>query len=299
MDTPIDHRQYLAALDPKTRVYLTQRSDVAGLWHLAGHLGLILGLGALIALGVPGWPLLMLPQGILIAFLFTLQHECTHKTPFETPWLNEAVGHGAGFLIFQPFLWFRAFHFAHHRHTNDPEHDPELAEPKPKTWRALVWHLGALNYWRDKFRLLALLATNNVADPFVAAARRPQVAREARIMVSGYGAALWLGLIWPELFFVWILPLAFGFPVLRLYLLAEHGGCDHVDDMFRNTRTVFTNSVVRFVGWNMPYHTEHHIYPGVPFHRLPELHRDMDAYLKVTALGYRSFARDYAKSLEG
>ena len=241
----------------------------------------------------------MLPQSVAIAFLFTLQHECTHKTPFRTPWLNEAVGHGAGFLILQPFHWFRAFHFAHHRHTNIPGRDPELEEPKPETWRALLWHLVSLDYWRDKLRLLALHAAGNVADPFVRVSDRPRVVREARMMVSGYGAALCLCLIFPGLFFAWFVPLVFGFPVLRLYLLAEHGRCAHVDDMFRSTRTVFTNGVVRFLGWNMPYHVEHHTHPGVPFHRLPAFHQDIRAHLRVTSRGYRAFTRGYVAEFEG
>ena len=32
------------------------------------------------------------------------------------------------------------------------------------------------------------------------------------------------------------------------------------------------NPVSRFVYWNMNYHVEHHMYPMVPFHRLPDLH---------------------------
>ena len=29
---------------------------------------------------------------------------------------------------------------------------------------------------------------------------------------------------------------------------------------------------MRGLNWNMTYHTAHHTFPGVPFHRLPELH---------------------------
>lgn len=30
--------------------------------------------------------------------------------------------------------------------------------------------------------------------------------------------------------------------------------------------------VLRFLYWNMNYHLEHHLYPTVPYHRLPDLH---------------------------
>jgi fatty acid desaturase len=82
-------------------------------------------------------------------------------------------------------------------------------------------------------------------------------------------------------------------PFLRLYLLAEHGDCPQVANMLENTRTTFTNRVVRFVAWNMPYHAEHHCYPAVPFHNLPALHDIAREQLQVTAPGYVAFSRDY------
>ena len=71
----MDHRDIIASLTPEQRDRLTEKSDARGLAHLAVHWGLIILLGALIALKVPYWWVLMLPQGILIVFLFTLLHE--------------------------------------------------------------------------------------------------------------------------------------------------------------------------------------------------------------------------------
>ena len=99
--------------------------------------------------------------------------------------------------------------------------------------------------------------------------------------------ALWL----------WIIPILLGQPVLRLFLLAEHGRCPAVANMFQNTRTTFTTRVVRFLSWNMSYHAEHHILPSVPFHRLPDLHRETARHLEVTAPGYVAFSRDYVDHL--
>ncbi|WP_246694633.1 fatty acid desaturase, partial [Mesorhizobium sp. M2D.F.Ca.ET.147.01.1.1] len=68
-------------------------------------------------------------------------------------------------------------------------------------------------------------------------------------------------------------PALLGQPFLRLYLMAEHGRCPLVANMLENTRTTLTNWFVHKLAWNMPYHAEHHAYPGVPFHQLPEFHR--------------------------
>lgn len=84
----------------------------------------------------------------------------------------------------------------------------------------------------------------------------------------------------------WIVPALLGQPFLRLFLLAEHTDCPHVENMFENTRTTLTTRLVRLVAWNMPYHAEHHALPTVPFHKLPDLHEAVRKHLKRTADGY-------------
>jgi fatty acid desaturase len=116
---------------------------------------------------------------------------------------------------------------------------------------------------------------------------------EARAMLGLYGLAALSLLASPVLLWVWVVPALLGQPALRLYLLAEHGDCPRVADMLANTRTTFTTGLVRFLAWNMPYHTEHHVFPSVPFHRLPALHAHLRAHLKVTAPGYAAFTRAY------
>ncbi|MFZ8942995.1 MAG: hypothetical protein ACO2ZK_13690, partial [Gemmobacter sp.] len=96
-------------LDPELRARLMQRRDGPGLRALALHAGAIGLTGWAIAAGVPGWPLLLPVQGVLIVFLFTLEHECTHRTPFAQGWLCEGAGRVAGFLLLLPFVWFRYF----------------------------------------------------------------------------------------------------------------------------------------------------------------------------------------------
>lgn len=288
-----DHRAFLASVPADLREAMTERRDAPGLWHLAGHLGLILGTGVLIAGGVPGWGLLLPVQGVLIVFLFTLEHEATHRTPFRSAWLNDWVGRVCGLLLVLPFEWFRAFHMAHHRWTNLPGKDPELAGPKPATRRAWVWHVSGLPYWIAEVRLLARLVSGRVDDGFVAEGAKARVVAEARGMAAVYLLA-GLSLIWTDLLlWIWLVPVLLGQPVLRLYLLAEHGDCPEVANMFENTRTTFTTRAMRWLAWNMPYHVEHHVWPTVPFHRLPALHGMMREELKVTAEGYAAFTRDY------
>ncbi|MDU8929800.1 fatty acid desaturase [Alisedimentitalea sp. MJ-SS2] len=292
------HDELLKSLPPDTRASLHEMSDAAGLQHLAGHLSGLAVTGAWIGTGAPLWWLALPLHGALLVFLFTLQHECTHKTPFASRPLNESVGHITGFVILQPFLWFRYFHLAHHRHTNDPDNDPELtAGAKPATRRAYLWHVSGLPVWSWLGRQMFENAFGTPQSPYLPARVLPRLRREARFMLAGYGLIL---LIAPgPAFWLWILPMMLGQPLLRLYLLAEHGRCPHVANMLENSRTTYTTRAIRFIAWNMPYHIEHHSAPNVPFHHLPELHRHMRDHLISTSQGYVAFTRDYVSTLEG
>jgi len=281
-----------ADLDPATRAALTARAWGPGLVHLAGHLGAIAATSAVIVLQPPLWWLALPVQGVLVVFLFTLQHECTHRTPFASDRLCDGLGHATGALLLNPFLWFRAFHFAHHRHTNRPG-DPELDGPPVATRRRWLWHVSGLPHWRAQAALLLRLARGRERPPWLPAATRPRAEREARVLLGLYTLAA-ASLVWsPLVLWLWIVPVVLGQPALRLYLLAEHGDCPRVADMLENTRTTFTSRAVRWLAWNMPYHAEHHLAPQVPFHRLPALHALIRDRLRVTAPGYAAFTRAY------
>lgn len=299
MSDAIDHRAIIAGLSAEQRAALTGRRNGPALLRLTVHGGAILALGALILAGVPFWPLLLLPQGILIVFLFTLLHECVHETAFATPWLNRAVAATAGFLVMVPATWFRYFHFAHHRHTHDPDNDPELMSPKPETLRQYAKYLSGIPLWSGMGKTILLNAARPSNEPYVPEKGRPKIHAEARVTLFLYGglagASIALGsdaLIW-----TWVVPALAGQPFLRAYLLAEHARCPHVANMLENTRTTFTTALVRFVAWNMPYHAEHHAYPAVPFHRLPQFHEVVRQHLRTTERGYGRFHRRFVEGL--
>jgi fatty acid desaturase len=295
----IDHRAFIANLEPALRRSLIERSDGPGLLRAGFHLGTILILGTMISLRVPFWYALLPVQGILIAFLFTTLHECTHETAFKSSFLNTVISSLSGFLILIPPAWFRFFHFAHHRHTHDPARDPELQTPKPSSLIGYVKHVSGLPLWIAEIRTLLRNAMGRSADDFVPEKARTRVIFEARVMLAFYvliaaGSVFWQS---PLLIWTWIIPALLGQPFLRFYLLAEHTNCPHVENMFENTRTTFTTKLVRLVAWNMPFHAEHHALPTVPFHKLPELHEAVREHLKTTADGYARFNGELVSNL--
>ncbi|MFD2738754.1 fatty acid desaturase [Sulfitobacter aestuarii] len=293
------HLEFIAGLDPARRAALQVRSDRKGLAHLAGHLGLLVSLAALIIAQVPFWPLLMLPYGVALVFLFTLSHECTHATPFASKRLNEVIGHALALPLLLPFTWFRYFHLAHHKFTNDPARDPEIADqPRPQTWRDYLIYLSGWGYWRGNAGLIWDHARGRVSAPYLPPRQHGAMIREARLLLALYALIALSLLFTPLALWLWIVPALVGQPFLRAYLLAEHGHCPPVADMLENTRTTLTNRIVRFLAWNMPYHAEHHALPMVPFHALPRLHAEIETHLKSVSNGYGEFSRDYVAGLK-
>ena len=296
----MNHQGFLSDLSKERRKNLTQRLDRPALAHLALHGGLIFVFGLAIYLGLPGWQLLLIPQGILIVFLFTLLHESVHQTLFRTPWLNGVAARVSGFLLFLPSTWFKYFHLAHHRFTQIPGKDPELAIEKPKTRLGFVKYISGIPTWFGHFKTLLHNATGDCNADFLPKKADPSIVSESRLLILSYTLMFSGALLFGStaLFWIWILPVFLGQPFLRLFLLAEHGLCPTVANVSDNTRTTFTNQMVRLIAWNMSYHTEHHTYPSVPFHKLPELHKIMQPELMHTEPSYTSFMGKYTAQLK-
>jgi fatty acid desaturase len=76
-----------------------------------------------------------------------------------------------------------------------------------------------------------------------------------------------------------------------MFGLTQHAGlAEDVLDHRLNSRTVLMNPVFRFIYWNMNYHVEHHMFPMVPYHAVPQLHEEMKAFCPTP---YRSTIEAY------
>ena len=295
----VNHQQFLQSLSNEERRKLTAKTNSHAAFRLVFLVMLQVALATWVLQGWTAWQLFLLPLGILNISLFHLMHECIHWTAFRTRFLNRLISAYCGFVLFLPASWFRFFHVAHHRHTQDLMHDPELLTAKPASRLAWVIHISGLNIWLDSARLLLAGVQGKVEGDFIPDDQRAAVVKETRSMMVTYGLLFLLSVMLKSsvLLWIWLLPNLLGQPFLRLYLLAEHGNCALSDNMFENTRTVFTHPLLRWFTWNMPYHTEHHAYAAVPFHRLPLLHAKMRGKLVNTSEGYFVFNSRYFKKL--
>ena len=289
------------ALGPEEIARLTRRSDARGIAQLAGHLAALALTAALVSLAPgSGWMAGALwLHGVVLVFLFAPLHETIHHTAFSSRWLNRRVADAIGFLHFLPARYFRAFHLAHHQFTQDPARDPELAFPKPRTQGALLLALSGFPLWRERIGTLLRHSRGRVTEPFIAPERRSRIAWEARAHLALYLAAAAASLVLSTgvLLWYWIVPLLIAQPMLRIFLLAEHTGCPLIPDMLRNSRTTHTHALLRFLTWNMSYHSEHHAWAAVPFHALPALHERVRDRVAVQAPGYVRVLRSIAADL--
>lgn len=271
---------------------LTVRADGPGLRHLACQAALLAATGsACLTLSGPGLWLAMVGHGILLVFLFPPLHESIHRTAFATPWINRAVADLCGFLLLLPPRWFAAFHFAHHRFTQDPERDPELASPKPTTLARYLYILTGIEYWFRMVQGLIRRALGTAPGGFLDDRSRRRSIVEARAYLALYAAigAVSIATDPRPVLMLWIFPALLGQPFLRAYLLSEHWGCPAVKDMWVNTRSVVSIAPIRWLAWNMPNHAEHHANPGIPFHALPAYADLMAGARQAEAAGYAPF----------
>ena len=297
-----DHRAALNQIPAARLRALEEKADAPGVIHFSLHVAVLIILGtAILTLPGPWWALALVGYAIALIFLFAPLHETVHETAFRTVWLNRQVGALCGFILVLPALSFRYFHLAHHRHTQDAEKDPELGTPKPETLGAYLFALTGWHYWRGQAVTVVNTAFGKDLPDYVPPRAVARVRREARLHLAGYAVLAGLSLVSGStvLLWLWVVPLLVGQPFLRAYLLAEHPACPLVPDMLRNSRTTFTNRLIRWLAWEMPNHTAHHAAPNIPFFRLRELTDLLDGALKSTADGYVDAHRQIVANLGG
>lgn len=282
---------------------LSTRSNAMGFAGVAFSWAVIVATLVMLAWAAeqPAWlavPLFALGLALLAGRqlgLSILHHEAAHQTLFASQRLNDVVG---DWLCARP-VWndlhkYRAHHFIHHRHTNQPN-DPDLSlvEPFPTTRRSLRRKLA-----RDLFGATGLkyLVGRTLMDAGVIkwtvandATRLAQDGRRwwsypATLLRNAAGMLITNGLFYAAcaasghgwLYGMWVLAYVTPFPLfLRIRSLAEHACTSRSRDMFENTRSTragfFARATVAPIRVN--FHIEHHLMPGVPYFRLPELHR--------------------------
>jgi len=226
------------------------------------------------------WALVpMMTYGVLYASASDARwHEAGHGTAFRTDWMNNALYEVASFMVLRESVPWRWSHTRHHSDTIIVGRDPEIAVPRPPDLREMF--LKGFNYraWRRYITNIAIHCTGRVTAieaTFIPPSEYGAVYLRARIY-----AAILVAMVAACVHFRTWLPFVFvlGPNLYGAWLMAVYGWTQHtalaenVLDHRLNCRTILMNPVHRFLYWNMNYHTEHHMFPLVPYHQLPRLH---------------------------
>lgn len=282
---------------------LNQRSDAAGWRQVLGHGALIVVSAAVWLQPALPWPLrigALVLLGAGLAFGFCAMHECGHRTAFASREVSDAVAWWAGVLSFYNADFYRRYHQWHHRYTHQPGLDPELEDPAASTLPAYLLELSGLSWWLGKIRGHWRGVRGEFSGcPYIPKEAATQVRDSIRRQFAVYGVLLLASIPAGNgfLLWAWLLPLAVGQPLLRFVLMAEHGGCATTDNGLENTRTTLTAAPLRWLMWNMPFHSEHHLYPSLPFHTLAAAHRELAPRLAHVAPGYVAVHREFLRDL--
>jgi len=200
--------------------------------------------------------------------LAILGHDGTHYTLSRRGWLNDLL---TNLFCFWPLgltvSGYRALHYTHHKHTGT-ENDPELGH---KRLRAPQWDLPGRLPTVLRYALADLvgysLADYVIVVRFAKPERRVEYLPFALYHLASLSLLLVLGL-WPVAL-VWYLCLVTSFMMFfRLRLWLEHQG---TGDTQRLVLTPIQGMLI--APHNAWHHWEHHQYPTIPYHRLPEARR--------------------------
>lgn len=279
-------------------------SNRAGFLQVFTHVGAVAISGTWLWLARGTWWAIpaFAVHGILLNFLYAGQHELSHGTVFRTRKLNEWVGRAFGFLLFYPRTFDQVQHMAHHRHTQVWAQDGELDRPRYTLKSYLLWMSG-VTYWYTRWRRIARFTAGKIREPYLPPHRHAELIREARWHVAGYTlvAALAVMAHSGAVVLLWLAPLIAMKCVHQLQNTIEHLGLAHTDDLLSNTRSTRTNPVMRWLAWQMQYHTAHHAFPAVPFHRLRQLDEALFAAqgLAAPSMSYWGFQIAVVRALSG
>jgi fatty acid desaturase len=222
------------------------------------------------------WVLAFLAMGPVVARFNILGHEAAHRLLFANRKVNDLVGKWLiAYPVMNPIDLYRRGHMAHHREEFGPN-EPDIPLyrgypiPKDSLRRKLTRDALGITGWKLTKGLFRGVRS---PDEKVRAQARGILATQVAI----FGIFVLAGHPWlyPLL---WFLPQLTVWRVMnRLRSIAEHGGMHASPDRRETTHSVRQSWLARatIVPYNTGWHLAHHVDSGIPFRKLPALHREL------------------------
>ncbi|MAR66343.1 MAG: stearoyl-CoA 9-desaturase [Crocinitomicaceae bacterium] len=274
-------------IDRKILKELSRRSDYEGWKHVVIYFVSLSSLGLLCYSSWGTW--WFVPIYLTYCTLWggadAIWHECGHRTAFKTRYLNDFFYQIASFMNNFESIRFHWSHSLHHSYTAsvDP-HDFEVEgsifwKPKSLLEFLIIFTpgFGLLNLHKSlHYEILqhALGVETKVMRECIPKDKKASCIRNSRIYVTLWVAILFFAAIVGSWLPVMLLLVPKFFATLNIvWGITQHIGLkEDVKDHRLSTRSIRLNPIFSFIYWNMEYHVEHHMFPMVPSHKLPELH---------------------------
>ena len=304
METPSFKKiYYRTKIDKNTLKALHIKNEFQAWIHCLGHIGLVAGAGFSFVFFVdignfPCAGISLILYGITFSFLSWVgaSHELQHNSVFKNRIANEFWLYLFCLLSWTNPVYFRRTHSTHHMHTLDSHLDEEVKTTLcrkmlniiltstidiPRFFRGLRIHmLNARGIVPTKTSIcqFPMQGPNSMRDLILFA--QILLISQSTLFLIFLFTGFWEG----------ILLITFGAFICNgfanMLATAQHCGM-HNDslDYRESTRTILLNPILCFLYWNMNYHVEHHMYPGVPFYNLPKLHKVISYDLEKPAVG--------------
>jgi fatty acid desaturase len=269
---------------------LHERSDFRAFVQTGGFLAIAAGTGTLAFWSWSHWSwpytvLCVFLHGMVSNFYINGMHELGHGTVFKTRALNAFFVRVVSFFGWNHPDMFNASHQRHHRYTLHPPDDQEVILPVTLTVKNFVEQAicnprGLIWVVKYSWRIAAgRIGSEGGWEAICFPVDQPQLRRApilwARCLLGGHIVIALVSLY----FGLWIIPVLVSCaPFIGGWLFflcnnSQHvGRHDNVPDFRLCCRTILPNPVVRFLYWQMNYHTEHHMYAAVPCYNLKRLH---------------------------
>ncbi|NQU38842.1 MAG: fatty acid desaturase [Lentisphaerae bacterium] len=285
---------YRTEMDRDTFRELTRRSDARGLVQCLLQLAWVgvTGFAAYYAWHHWHWGaflLVLFIHGSMMQFLGVTAacHELSHGTPFRSRALGLFFYNLFSFISWNNPTWFRISHFEHHKYTTYALLDQEVELPASFRARDFLksFLMAPAFWWQPPMRQITYSlgrlasAWDEQIFPSSDPALRSSLFRWGRILLIGHVALAAMFLYIGE----WVLIPIVLFPSYGGWFSNLYGGAQHmglqsnVPDFRRCCRTMLLSRFEAFLYWQMNYHTEHHMYPGVPFFNGHKLHQLLQA----------------------
>jgi fatty acid desaturase len=241
--------------------------------------------------------------------MFVVAHEAMHHALGRREWVNEVIGRVAWFFVVPVAAWpaYRYLHREHHKHTNDPELDPDEFATHCSMWQVLIhWTFIEVFYARWYFKHLPTRLRGRNRREVICEVVEVTVTIMA---VAGVIAACALTGHFVELGIIALIPQRLGIILLAWWFdwLPHHGLTSTPrSDRYRTARMrVGLEWLMTPLTMSQNYHLIHHLHPWLPFYRYQEAWESHDErYLAydpplVSVLGTPMTAEEYRHRRDG